>query len=427
MLYYREKRELNILKKINFYLTIILMCFIITPYLNRNLKKEFYLILITWSLSAFMVILLNRFKIKYKKILIIISLWCLWFVFLRVIGYSSAAWGNYINSLIFYFLFFIMAFLETYLDKEKIKKLIKYILIFITINLIDNIYLNFKFINANTLIFTDYGKNYLKTNVGTTNFSAMIFLFSGILMILFLNKKDKLNKLIYLIGIILSCFLVFYQHGRATATIISIFLLLSLIFEKLYYNNKNNKKIFLQISICIFIILVIIPSMKLIINIIGNDRIIERFNSIINFLSGKGAVGISGGDSFDTRTYLILISIKTFFLNIKNFIIGTGYNLIKTYSMSEMIAKTGVGYHSELTDVLGTYGIIGGISIFLILKYMWDILKKKSKVNIINLQVRTIYVAFIIFSIFNLSFSSDIGIIVIIVLPNIHLIIEEKK
>lgn len=417
----------SIFLKLLYLLTIVVALFIVTPYMYRNMTRQLYVVIALWVIVAFFVRISTGIKLRYTKLLVLVSIWCLWMVLLRAIGYSQASLGNYFNILMFYFLFYVMATIETYMSDKRKKNLIICISILIVFNLINNIILNIKYEYASTLIFTSNGSMYLQTNIGATNFSAMIFLFCGILMVFFLNKKGIIGKMVCLMLIFSSCYLIFYQHARATATMLTIIMILLLVLERTIKSKSKHTKLMIRVVILILLITILMPVLKVIIELIGNDRLLERFNSILNFINGSESIQITGGDSLATRLYLALTSLKTFISNPINFLIGVGYNLVTASTMYDMLEQTGVGYHAELIDVFGTYGIIGAYFVFSILKEFWKIIDSKLLDERLKSQMKIIYGAFITFSIVNVSFRAEIGIVIIIILPYIPLLIIDKS
>ncbi|CAH1232804.1 hypothetical protein PAECIP111891_07097 [Paenibacillus allorhizoplanae] len=310
-----------------------------------------------------------------------------------------------------------MSFVDTYIDRKRKRILVYWLTTIIVINLFDNIFLNQQFQDASTLIFTSSGSELLKTNVGATTFDAMIFLMSGIILIILLQKQKFILKITLAISIVGSIYLIFYLHSRATSSVLTVIMLILIICEKSLGSMNKAKKILLYALIVIGIFAFLSPILEYMVSLISNQRISTRLASLLNFTKGNDIAFISGDDSFGTRLYLAKTSINTFFHNLQNFIIGSGYNL-KTYSsMSEMIANTGVGYHAELIDLFAIYGIIGGLIVFGILKEYARILRELFNEYSAKSQLMIVYYMFIVYSFLNLSFYSELGIVIVILLP----------
>ena len=79
--------------KVNLWLTIISVFLIVTPYFNRNFPVSVWCGII--ALWYFDVLLHKRGQKNINNPIAVLLLWFGWCFALRLIGYSSAAWGNY--------------------------------------------------------------------------------------------------------------------------------------------------------------------------------------------------------------------------------------------------------------------------------------------------------------------------------------------
>lgn len=406
----------NIFVRISFYIIMLLSIFISSPYLYRNYNKIIILILMILICVGILVRISTGIKLKYVKLNILVLWWCFWIIFLKIIGFSTASLGNYIGQIIFFGMFTIMSFVDTYFDRVRKDKLFKFITTIIVVNLIHNIILNTQNEYLSTIIFTSEGAELLNTNLGATTFSAMILIFCGIMFALFFQQKNNFNKFVLVIIVLLCGDLIINKQSRATGTILLVVMMLFIFFEQKLNLNEGYRRVLFYLFLLIVMSVVLIPVLEFISSHISNDRINERLMSLITFLKNEGTVSISGQDSFATRLFLIKSSLTTFVSSFKNIILGEGYNIATYSTMNDMISHTGIGYHSELIDILGVYGLIGGITIFMILKEYFKVLKYKFKKSNIDNEINVVYFTFIVFSFSNVSFTAELGLTAVLLL-----------
>ncbi len=410
------KSKDNFIVKVIYYITLIIALFLSTPYLSRNCTQIMLLLVFGWSISVIALFFIKGIRIKQIRLSILLIIWISIIIFYRVIGKSSASLGNYYEVILFYFSFFVMLIADSYFSQLLKKRLAICIIIFISLNLVHNIYLNSLYPYASTVIMTPDGASLLSTNVGSTSFSTMIYIFIGIMLILYFNIKSFTFKIFSLVTVILACYLILFQHARATSTILTMLLLGGLLIDRLLIKFHKNEKFIMKIGLLFILCICLIPFLNIIIDKIDNERLASRIEWFRNLLTGNLSIGIIDQNSLSTRLYLIQATIKTFFTSTSNFLFGVGYNLTETKSIQQMLAITGVGYHSELIDVLGTYGIIGGYFLYSILYQYWKMIKiGLSKRNI--QQYKAIYTGFIIYCSFNLAFHGEIAVSILLLLP----------
>ncbi len=221
------------------------------------------------------------------------------------------------------------------------------------------------------LLFVLYGNNIIlikddEETVGSTWMGSIIMLLSGVFLILSLNVKVIVPRLFFLFLFFLTLYVTMFVMQRATNV---IFTIIEVAFVLIFSMNKRGVAWFLSLSLSgIFAFLYF---SGLLINLlewfasITTERIAIRIQSIIIALE-FGDID-AGGGSFTRRSELLAISWDTFTSNISSILFGVGEH------------KHGneiIGNHSFILDTLASYGIIGGVLLFLYFKKQVQIVLK---------------------------------------------------
>lgn len=397
----------------------------ITPILTRTVYLPFYLICGVAIGIIGIQLLLSPQKITcYKKLLLAICMWSTIQIIYHFIGYSTSSLGNNYGTIKFYMIMIFGILICAYCKEQTRKLQFKILSIIIVINIIHNICLLSNNPNANTLIMTK-GNEFLNTNIGGTGFIAMLFLFALIFLTIALNNK---RYRIFAIGIYgLTTYLIIALYARATASILLIMFSLIIIIYKASLNVKKKGRFFFDIFLAIVFLGLSLILLNYFSGLSGNTRLFDRIAWLKMFFSKELTIGIIGDNSLSTRIYLILATFGTFISSPKNFLFGVGDRLATTGSISEMLQLTGVGYHSDLVDILGTNGIIGGFLLYYILFALYKkIMISGSSGKESGVFVKLIYLGFIVYSFFNRSFGGEIAVVVFLLLPSLSLIINEN-
>ncbi len=405
------KSENNIFKNTVHLLTILMVVWLITPYFYRNVPLIVGLILIVIWIFIAGLSTMNK-EIRIPKYFMYSFIYLGIILSYRILGLSSAAWGNYVKLIIFFFFSWVYFYYKKNMDTRKQTQLINIGIFISIINVWSNIYLLYLYPNASVEL--NFSRMFYNTNVGGTMFSF----YSVLLVVLFLvtnsDLKNKKIKLLYILSMI-SLFIYILQAARS----ISIFVLLVAI--SLYFYNKLSviknrvERVLYKVFIIMlsFIFLINLVNILIILNnYIGIDRITVRINAIIATLSGGGS---EQAVSLLSRLQLYELSITTFFSSIENFIFGVGYHTTEQLSTGWLF-NIGVGNHSEVLDIAARYGLIGLLPIFMFLHRFFRYVQY-------DIQIKDIYnfkligIIFLIYSILNNSFDPSLGVLVFLIIP----------
>lgn len=397
----------------NWFITLICIVWALTPELLRlTLPKVIVLILMfLWVINYFHRLnkLINR---REKKLLLSGFIWCVWIVMLKVLGYSTATWGQHINIIFFYFLIFVMVYINRCYTLKLKKKLGYFISIVMNINILSNVII----CTIKPALKEALGYQLIGTNVGDTMFLFNIMLFSGICFFCLMNEKRPKKRLYWFFSLILANYCLLFVLVRTTIFLLSILMFSFIIFNR--FTKKSNvvlRALYYFVFFCIILIVYInIKSILEMLMSFSNTMGIESVNSKIDILYQYINKEEISNTSFAVRIKLYELSIDTFKQNIQTILFGIGYHSGNT--VDEMF-NNGIGQHSQLIDMLPKYGIIGFYMFISVLsKYRKQLLAYYKEYSFGN-QLNVIFLIFILYSFANNSVYPNTGIIMMLLLP----------
>ncbi|MBR1765162.1 MAG: hypothetical protein IJ746_07175 [Ruminococcus sp.] len=328
----------------NFFLVAISVALSIIPYLNRNFPVSYWSIIIgLWYVDVFVK---TSGKFKISNCIVMFSVWITWCLLLRVIGHSTAAWGNYF-LLIASIDLIIKSFyiVSNYSEKEK-TRLLRFTQIILLAIVLYNCMLWFKDSSEFDNFIFDETK-YLYTNkIQSAQFYNMIAFFIGDLLYLYLHETNVKWKIVDLISIVASSFFLIMINPRMNALLITALLCLLILF----LTSSKSKSKLITTTLMVLALIIMLVLMKDKIGAIVGPRLKPRIESLLNLLSGKD-YDVTGS-SMGARIGLQLNSLRTFFSSPSNFLWGAGLRIgYDNYSI--------IGQHGFITDNLAAYGLFG--------------------------------------------------------------------
>lgn len=402
---------------INNLLANIYIILVITPYTNKHYYLLSAFIGVLWLITSTIIsIKRNDNKYKCSKSIVLLYIWIMWILFLKSIGYSTAATGNYIKE-VFYWLPLVMyCFYIKNNQQNQLKKMSLLIIVAIIINAIDNIRLDKIYPGIIEVITSEVFSQYWHLNFALTTFMFMSAIVILILIdYLISNKLNKVTIISIVIMIIILSNLIFIS-GRTTTfliLIVSIPIIITMkILNRVEYRSRCMVFIFIA-TVIIMLTIIISNNIVFLTGYINNSRIEGR----ILALFGKEGGLTESLIRFD----LFKMSLQTWMSNIKTFFIGIGYH---QHSNPFVV---GVGQHSGFADLLGYYGIIG----FTIIISIYYIFYKNILNNITNKRLKSITIILIficmIYNVLNNIVSLEMGLIMFILLPTYNILFSKTR
>jgi hypothetical protein len=405
--------EINILKKIVHFLTIVIIIWSMTPFCRRNISIIIMVaIIVLWMSFALLLQIKNIVAMKIPKYIFFLFVWLLMIFSYRFIGFSDAAWGNYFNELLFFMFVWIGDCYIKYMGEYHCQRIFLYTMIIVVVNIIHNIYLLSIYPNASVMI--NYSDIYNGTNVGGSTFSLFALILFCILLICFTDNTKKTRKWIYAISGVM-CVLYILLAARAITVMFLVIAIGMYLYMRLTANKKPREKIIFALFLIVLIFLGsfgIGNLLKMVGSIIGNDRLTERLNAMANVLLGYDS---DDNLSLTGRVELYKLSISTFLSSIKNFTIGVGYHTSTDLSLSWLFS-VGIGNHSEFLDLAARYGLIGVLIIYNFFGSFISCLKKYNQLHR-YFKSNIVWIIFLSYSFVNNTFDPSIGVLIFMMLP----------
>ncbi len=218
-------------------LLLLITTFSCTPLLSN---PRFY---IFTGIAASVLFLINLKQItstEGKSLVTTVFLYFLLIYVYKLIGYSSAAWGNYKNQTLFFITLLLMLLIPKKLSKKQ--KILTWFLIagIMAFNIYDNIRLSILYPQINTRrVFLD--EEFLASiNAGGTTFYTFSLFFFIACFFVFLNSKIKKIKYISLAFSILAALYICWFCFKASVVIYFFLSVIMLVYAK----HTKNRTIF---------------------------------------------------------------------------------------------------------------------------------------------------------------------------------------
>lgn len=409
MRYYEKPKQLS--RKIVHIITILIVSFALTPFFRRNIPLIFIgSLILVWVIFARIASVKSNEKTPAYLYLSIA--WFVWIIGYRIIGISDAAWGNYLNQLVFFIFLWIGKFYTKNMDRQYCRKIFNATIFVAMVNIIHNIYLLYMFPNASEeLNFSDI---YYRTNVGSTMFSLFALLLFCIILIVISDTPKKAKKMFWFtLGTL--CVIYIFEASRAIAVMFLIVSIFIYLYSKLTHKKKAELKIIIFVATVVLLFLILLNAQEILMfisNKINNNRLSTRLNDLANSLSGNN---MEDGLTLESRVELYKLSITTFFRSIKNFIFGVGYHTSTSLSFS-WIYSIGVGNHSEFLDLAAKYGFVGVLIVFNCFGRFLKSIRYHNKFNK-YINVNLVWIVFLLYSFVNNTFDPSIGALIFLMVP----------
>ena len=325
----------------------------------------------------------------------------------RLIGYSDAAWGNYMHQLGFFLVILFMLFLKKNRVNEHEKILLLTVWGIIAFNVIDNIYLSIMYPQLNTgRIYMD--EEFLASlNAGGTPFYSFVLFCFDICFFVFLNSNRKLVRIV-----VLACAVIcaVYICGYCFKASVVVYFFLSVLFIYYAKRTKNQFAFLFVLSITsLFVFISISLFLDEIVDFVKyispNERLTTRFVTLLDVEDEEANIATVTG-----RSNRIMLSLETWLTDIGTFLFGIGDH------RASGTASTGIGQHSAFMDSLARYGLLGLLLLTSIFKHAFRFIlscyDKKYR-----LQILSFVVIFILFGFTKGVFEPSIGFALFLLFP----------
>lgn len=352
-----------------FFAILVMAVGTVTPlyYVEKNM-------MILWAVFlVFAVGYLKNANYKIKQIGLLGLAFVIVCVIYKLIGVSSAILGYCIaNPFVYFAPVIALAIIDKCNNESKIRFLLHIISLVIAINILDSIRLTYLFGLENVafqqlagILSDEEGISGL--NLGSTFFVNMIVFYSNVVFFAFLKTNNKIEKVLFLIYFIISVYFIVMCSLKASAVLL---LLVSIVLQ--YIAHRGGKRFGRVVTIaCVFFVLLYVfrdTIIDYLISVISSDRIATR----LEVFTSTGSVTESG--TLMARENLWKVSVQSWLSSVGSFFFGIGDHSWNDFLTTE---ASGIGNHSDLIDVLGRYGLLGGAILYSSIKVYYDFLKDK--------------------------------------------------
>lgn len=288
----------------------------------------------------------------------------------KLIGVSSASLPYCLTPLVYFGPVVALIIIEKCDNENQVRFLFHFISLAIAINILDSIRITQSY--GYDLVYQQLSEmleeqGVTNLNLGGSLFVTMVVFYVDVVFLAFLKSRRVIEKVLFLLYFGIGFYFIFFISLKASAIML---MLLSILL--LYIASRSGKNIgrifFLSAFFGIVLVLFRDAIINFLISAIDSERITSR---LIVFTSTEN---VSESGTLMSREGLWLVSLKTWFGGLGNFIFGIGdHNFVDFVDT----ASTGVGNHSDLLDVFARYGLMGGTILYATIKIYYDYLKKR--------------------------------------------------
>ena len=336
----------------------------------------------------------------------------------RLLGISTAKPGYYLGLLLFYMVVLLLPIVPNDELSKKAKKLWWCIMIIILFNVVDNIRLSILYPEINLIRFYLDSDFLSSINAGGGSFYTLTLFFFCVCYFVWLNTEQRKLKWFSLVAAVVTAI---YICGFCFKASVVLYFILSAVL--IYYAKKTqNRTSFVFVALLSgFVVVSLVGNfsnefINLIETVSPNERLTMRFVTLVDENADEAHEATITG-----RTNLYMLSVKTWLTNTVTFFFGIGDH----YTVLDP-AKTGIGQHASLLDLLGRYGILGASLVFIMLKksfsYILSLFSQEYR-----LQIGAIFLVYILCGLTKEIFEAGIGCVLFILLPLSATVLDKSK
>lgn len=342
---------------------LVLASFGITPLLYNN-----KLLIVSWFMFMFLFLFpKSNVNSSYRPVLTNIGLLAIAYILLiviyRVVGISTAEMGYCIIPVFFVFPISALLVIDKRFSINNVAFLFHVISLLIALNIADSIRISIMYpleVAFQNLAEELELQGISKLNIGGSMFVNMTVLYLHIMLIAIYNSKSRKEKYLFGFYIFLTLWFIVMCSFKASVVVLAI---VSLIIQYIAHRSHGNflKSIVLATIVFFFLRLFADDIIDMLVSLSGSDRLASR----LSIFSSDSVVDSTAGEAtMDARSHLWFVSIESWFKTPFSFLFGIGDHFHGDFINT---TASGIGNHSDLLDVLGRYGLIGGFLLYKLL------------------------------------------------------------
>lgn len=391
----------------------IFICLNIIPFF-KSFSLYYYinigLILLWLALSS---IRCKKYYSNIKKIILFILLFGLYTFILPILFGNSVISNRYLNVFSLFFYYIVYDYNSS--TNNQNNKLLSWIFINTVITYTTTILALLKnnYVARSIKSSGELTISLLKQNIGGYEFIYFIHILLILYLICFLEEEKLYKKIIYIITVIMSLYLVIISN-YLTALIIDLIIVISILFSK--FLSKKSKIIRMFACTILFVCCIFY---KNILNTMIDTTTIFTGNSYntVRLLQLKDELNGKGENIYSDRSDRIILNI----------------NQTLSYPLTGIVIDkieyegnylSGFGQHSFITDTYALFGLfIGSLLIYILIVPLYSFIKKYKdyKMFIILISADLFIILFIN------NFDTLLGLVVYYMMPTYFDFIENKK
>ena len=236
----------------NMILIIIAIIMASVPLMHYYIPTIVWLVvMLLWYAHVFLT--KNRVFLE-KKIVFIFLFWIFWNIFLSLIGFSTAALGNYVVLFAFFDILIKTMYVRDNYSLQLKNSLLRFLQFLLLANILSNIVIGFQYVNIHNLI-SFYPELYGNLNVARTEFYNMTAFFIGISIFMLQKEKNYFFRMIEILSVVCGVFFLLNFAPRFHATILMIAAFISAFMS---YNKNQQSWLLSGLLLVIFISVILL-------------------------------------------------------------------------------------------------------------------------------------------------------------------------
>lgn len=321
----------------------------------------------------------------------------------RLIGFSSASWGNY-GKFVIIFIAYWAAFLLWNGATSKERKFV-FIVSFATncFNIMDQFRLNWTIPNINGVFLASgvYGQ----INFGQTQFIFSIVVFAAFLIADLINNRphNPVWKLALYIFVVAVSSVYFIAYGQA-ATDTLCFIAVTLLFLVCGNKTPDSRQLPVRlIGIALLLLAVVSFSSSILawllegLSSVAGPKILDRLQTMQHVSTGATT---AEDWTILSRLQLLSMDIESWASSLLSFFFGHGFHFDNTLGVLDRAELTGAGNHSGFIDTLPRYGLFGFVALMIMTVNLWKYFLRGCKAECV-LKINVFLCMLAIYNIFN--------------------------
>lgn len=391
----------------------------VTPLLyNAKILMRLWIVLLVLTFGYIL-----KTNISIKKFAILGAIFILFCIIYKILGISSAEMGYCVSSPILFFAPIIaLVIIERCESQSQVRFIFHFISLVIAINVLDSIRLTYT-LRLEDVVYQRLAETIAEEN-GATNlnlggsmFVNMVVFYTDVMFFTLMKSKKLLEKIIFLLYFVIGVYFIVMCSLKASAVLL---LLVSVI---LMYLAKKGERKFNRMIVLSFIVVGAFflfrdEILNFLISTIDSTRVSSRISAFLTTSE------VSDSSTFMARQNLWMVSLQSWLGNATSFVFGIGDHAWNEFSSTE---ASGIGNHSDLFDVLGRYGILGGLLLYSSITILHNYLRKKYGLSY-KYEILSFFILIILMGLTKKFFVGQPAIVIVILFPlSLKYCYNEKK